>query len=184
MSNHTHNHHDHSHDESHHTTLITPKKWTDWLPLVTVIGYVIGMTAISTGLTEFTLNNLLTYSMGYFFLFFSLFKVIDLSGFAMGFQEYDLLAKRWPIWGYIYPFIEITLAALYLLRIDDPALHLATLGLSALICIGVGIKLIKREPFHCACLGTVLKVPLTKVSLAEYATMGAMALMMLMGVTF
>lgn len=183
MKHSSHSHHDHDHANAHQH-IDTPKKWTDWLPLITVIFYVLGMTAISTSLTEFTLNNLLTYSMGYFFLFFSLFKVIDLPGFAMGFQEYDLLAKRWPIWGYVYPFIEITLAALYLLRVDDPALHLATLGLSALICIGVGIKLIKREPFHCACLGTVLKVPLTKVSLAEYATMGAMALMMLMGVTF
>jgi hypothetical protein len=97
----------------------------------------------------------------------------------MGYHEYDVISKRWYTWGYIYPFIELIVGGLYLLRVDSLLLHSATILLSVIVCIGVGIKLAKHETFQCACLGTVLKVPLTKVSLVEYAAMGAMALLML-----
>ena len=44
--------------------------------------------------------------------------------------------------------------------------------------IGVAIKLIKKEKFQCVCLGTFLKVPLTKVTLVEDFGMAAFALIM------
>lgn len=33
--------------------------------------------------------------------------------------------------------------------------------------IGVALKLLKKEKFQCACLGTFLKVPLTKITIVE-----------------
>ncbi|MEX0748963.1 MAG: MauE/DoxX family redox-associated membrane protein [Candidatus Saccharimonadales bacterium] len=174
-----HDHHDHLQPDS---ALAVPKTpWTDWLPLIVVIGYVLGSSLVVAQLTEFSLFNLMAYTMGFFFVFFSLFKFINLSGFAMGYAEYDIISKRWYSWGYVYPFIELGLGVLYLLAIDSPYLHSFTILMSIIICIGVGIKLAKREMFHCACLGTVLKVPLTKVSLIEYAVMGGMAIYMLAG---
>jgi hypothetical protein len=120
--------------------------------------------------------------MGYFFVIFSLFKMIDLPAFAMGYQEYDLIAKRVKAWGYLYPFIELVLGVLYLLTINRPVLHIITIVMSAIICLSVLIKLSKHETFQCVCLGTVLKVPLTIVSLVEYAAMGVMAAIMLLGI--
>jgi hypothetical protein len=120
--------------------------------------------------------------MGYFFVIFSLFKLINLSGFAKGYHEYDIISKRWYSWGYIAPFVELLLGTLYLLKVDNPILHLTTIIFSIIIVTGVGIKLAKKETFICACLGTVLKVPLTKVSLVEYLFMALMALPMLLGV--
>jgi len=45
--------------------------------------------------------------------------------------------------------------------------------------IGVTVKLIKREKFQCVCLGTFLKVPLTKITLVEDFGMAGLALIML-----
>lgn len=181
MSQHeSHNHTSHDHDHEGSANFIAPKApWTDWLPLGVVIVYIIGLTFITAQLTSYTLSNLLSYSMGYFFIVFSLFKMINLSGFAMGYHEYDIISKHWYAWGYIAPFIELLLGVLYLLKLDAPLLHIATILFSIVIVIGVGVKLAKKETFICACLGTVLKVTLTKVSLIEYASMAVMAIVML-----
>lgn len=166
------------------STFKAPKTpWTDWLPLITIICYILGLTLITAKLTSFSVTNLLSYSMGFFFIIFSMFKLINLPGFATGYHEYDIISKRWYSWGYVYPFIELILGGLYLLRVDNPILHIVTILLSVVVCIGVGIKLAKREMFQCACLGTVLKVPLTKVSLVEYAVMAMMAFVMLIRVS-
>jgi hypothetical protein len=45
--------------------------------------------------------------------------------------------------------------------------------------IGVYIKLLKKEEIPCACLGTVFKVPMIWVTLAEDLLMVAMAVIML-----
>ena len=45
--------------------------------------------------------------------------------------------------------------------------------------IGVAIKIAKKERFQCACLGTFLKVPLTKITLVEDFGMAILALILL-----
>ena len=45
--------------------------------------------------------------------------------------------------------------------------------------IGVTLKLWKGEEFQCACLGTFLKVPLTKITLIEDFGMAGLALVLL-----
>lgn len=117
--------------------------------------------------------------MGFFFIVFSLFKMINIKGFAEGYSQYDLISKKWYGWGYIYPFVELALGILYIGLVNDAWLHIATIVVSALVVISVTIELKKHGNFYCACLGTVLKVPLTKVSLAEYLLMTIMASLML-----
>lgn len=174
MNDHTHHGHDHAHQ------LAIPKTpWTDWMPLVVVIAFIAGTTAVVASLVGWTLWNVLSLSMGFFFLYFALFKLINLQGFATGYQEYDLLAMRFKAWAYAYPFIEVALGLLYISLADSLGLNLFTIAVTALNCAGIAVKLAKREVFQCACLGTVLKVPLTKVSLVEYAAMGAMAVIMI-----
>ncbi len=169
-------HHSHGHASEGD---LPQSKLTDWLPLTVVIGFIIASTITVASLTEFTLYNILTYSMGFFFLYFAMFKMINLPGFADGYHEYDIIAMRYKGWGYIYPFIELTLGVLYLAAVNSIWLHIFTIALTAINCTGIVIKLAKKEKFFCACLGTVLKVPLTKVSLVEYAAMGVMAVVMI-----
>jgi hypothetical protein len=68
----------------------------------------------------------------------------------------------------------------YLLQIDDYRLHLFTFILMGFSGLGVLSSMLKKRKFQCACLGTFLKVPLTKVTLIEDFGMAAMALLMLL----
>ncbi len=102
-----------------------------------------------------------------------------MNGFAEGYSTYDLLAKKYFNYGYIYPFFELFLGLAYLTHVASPLLHVFTFILMTFSGIGVAIKIAKKEVFQCACLGTFLKVPLTKVTLIEDFGMAIMALLML-----
>jgi len=170
--------HNHQHTSAVNIPPLKPKR-RDYIPLLIILGIIVlatGAVALQTG---FTYMHVLSYLMGFFFLIFGMFKLLDITNFAMGYREYDLIAKRIPAWGYLYPFIEIALGAAYLAGLNMLWLNIVTLVLSALICLGVSIKLSKHEIIQCVCLGNILKVPLTYVSLIEYAFMGSMAFVML-----
>lgn len=164
---------DHPHLPPTHPTL------KDYLPLALVVGSIILATVITCSFAGFSLSNLLGYSMGYFFLVFGAFKLADLRGFAMGYAEYDLISKNLPAWGYVYPFVELSLGGLYLFGGADWRVDVIALVLSLITVLSVGLKLSKHETIHCVCLGNILRVPLTYVSLVEYGIMGAMAAVML-----
>lgn len=65
------------------------------LPLAIVLTY-IGGAVIFAGLThgDLTVDSLMVNFMGLFFVVFSLFKMINLHGFADAFSTYDILASR------------------------------------------------------------------------------------------
>lgn len=166
-------------DHSHHTNIpVTNPTFKDYIPLIVVIFGIIVATIITCAYVGFTPKHLLGYSMGYFFIVFGLFKALDLNNFARGYLEYDLITQKLPAWGYIYPFIELSLGGLYLLGMSDAQTLLTTISLSLITVISVWIKLRKKEVIHCVCLGNLLRVPLTYVSLVEYAIMGLMAVAM------
>jgi len=153
-------------------------------PLVVIVGLIILVTlvlAIQNYLAgSFTWKITLMNFMAGFFLVFSGFKLLDLKGFAEGYSTYDLLAQKIFSYGYIYPFIELALGLFFALHVSPPILSLFTFVLMTFSGVGVAIKIAKHEKFQCACLGTFLKVPLTKVTLIEDFGMAAMALAMLM----
>lgn len=162
----------------------TKAKWTDYLPLIVVIGLI---TLITTALSikdfylnQFLIQKTISYFTIGFFLTFSGFKLIDLKGFAEGYSTYDLLAQRWFNYGYIYPFIELFFGLATILIGDPKWLLIVEIVIMTFSGIGVAIKLLKREKFQCACLGTFLKVPLTKITLIEDFGMALLALILLL----
>lgn len=180
---HNHDHENHSsHDSTKEYNLSTPKvDLKQWIPLAVVFAYIFALTFVFTNYIGWTLHAFMSISMGMFFVVFSMFKMINLKGFAEGYNQYDLVAKKWYTWGYIYPFVELALGLMYLGLVESVWLHSVTIAVSLLVVLSVAIELKKHGKFYCACLGTVLKVPLTKVSLAEYLVMAVMALVMLLG---
>jgi hypothetical protein len=62
---------------------------------------------------------------------------------------------------------------------DKDWLHLVTLIVSTVAGIGVVRELAKKTAIPCACLGNVIKLPLSKVSFVEDFGMLAMAMLML-----
>lgn len=152
-------------------------------PLIVIICLIVLVTlalAFKSLLTEsFSWETVMLNFMAGFFLVFSGFKLLDLKGFAQGYFTYDLLAKKFFNYGYIYPFIELVLGLLFAMHFVPPIINFFTFLLMSFSGLGVLIKLLKHERFQCACLGTFLKVPLTKVTLVEDFGMALMSLIML-----
>ncbi len=128
----------------------------------------------------FSIANTISYFMAGFFLTFAGFKLMDLKGFAEGYSTYDLLAQKVPAYGYIYPFIELSFGLAMLAGLQSPVLLWAEIIIMLFSGIGVSIKLAKGEKFQCACLGTFLKVPLTKITLIEDFGMALLAVLLLL----
>ena len=160
----------HSMDHGSHATDPTKTTWKSYLPLIVIISIILA-TSLTISYKDylmgvFALKNLISYFMIGFFLSFSAFKLMDIKGFAEGYFTYDLLAQRWFSYGYIYPFIELFFGLAMILT-ESRTLLWAELIIMTFSGLGVAIKLAKKEKFQCACLGTFLKVPLTKVTLIE-----------------
>lgn len=117
--------------------------------------------------------------MGGFFLVFSFFKLLDVRGFAMSYRTYDLVAAAWPTWGVIYPFAELALGIAYVTNVLPWLTSAVTVALMMVGAAGVLKALLNKRRIRCACLGTVLKLPLTQVTLAEDVVMAVMAALML-----
>lgn len=118
--------------------------------------------------------------MGFFLLVFALLKLFDLSGFADGFQKYDLLAKHSRRYALVYPFIELALGLGYLAFWRPTTVYTATMGVLGFGALGVISALAKGLDLKCACMGSALKVPLSTVALVEDITMFAMAAALLL----
>ncbi|MBI5874205.1 MAG: hypothetical protein HZB36_08760 [Candidatus Omnitrophica bacterium] len=118
--------------------------------------------------------------MGLFLVVFSMFKLFDISGFADGFSMYDIFASRFKAYGLVFPFIELFLGLAYLARLFPIAIYSMTAAIMIFGSIGVIRSLARGLDVHCACLGTVLKVPLSSVAIFEDLGMAVMALIMLL----
>jgi glutaredoxin len=107
-------------------------------------------------------------------------KLRDVESFSTIFLGYDLLAKRWVPYGYIYPYAE-ALAGVLMIAGVLPWLSipvaLAIGGIGA-VSIFKAVYIDKRE-LKCACVGGDSNVPLGFVSLTENLMMIGMALWML-----
>jgi len=112
----------------------------------------------------------------------ALLKLQDVESFATMFLNYDLLARRWIPYGYVYPFAEglagVLMAAHALTWLSAPiALVIGTIGA---VSVFKAVYVDRRE-IKCACVGGSSKVPLGFVSLTENLMMVAMAAWMLAG---
>ena len=118
--------------------------------------------------------------MGLFYIVFSFFKMLDLKGFPDSFRMYDPLAKRIPIYGWIYPFIETALGLMFLMRFELNIALIITLVVLGITTIGVTKTLLDKKSIRCACLGTALNLPMTEATFIENAIMIVMAILMLL----
>jgi glutaredoxin len=106
-------------------------------------------------------------------------KLQDVDAFATMFLGYDLLAKRWLPYAYIYPFAEGLAGVLMLAHALDwlsipLALFIGSVGATSVF---YAVYVQKRD-IRCACVGGSSRVPLGLVSLLENVMMVAMGLWM------
>jgi cation transport ATPase len=118
--------------------------------------------------------------MGLFYIVFSFFKLLDLKGFPESFRMYDPLAKLIPAYGWVYPFIEVALGLMFLLRLEVYSALITTLIVLGITTVGVTQSLLGDKKIKCACLGTALKLPMTKATFIENSIMIVMSIIMLL----
>jgi hypothetical protein len=124
------------------------------------------------------------YFIGIFLVIFSVLKIFNPAKFADGFEMYDILAKRSRTYAYIYPFIELVLGLAYLSFILPVITYILTIAILAFGSVGV-IKALKSGlNINCPCMGSILNVPLSTVTLTEDISMTLMALMLLLRTVF
>lgn len=155
---------------------------TSYVPVVAVFATAAGLAlAVSTAvygtpLTTMALQWLVAFAM----MLLAMLKLQDVESFATMFLGYDLLAKRWLPYGYLYPFLEWSAGALMaadrLAAVSIPVA--AFIGSIGAVSVFHAVYVQKRE-IKCACVGGSSRVPLGFVSLTENLGMLAMAAWML-----
>lgn len=153
---------------------------TSYYPLILILLYLLG----SVGLTEYALGGFdgmraMRHFMAGFFLVFSFFKLLDVPAFALSYSSYDIVARRWLGYGYVYPFVELGLGAAYLANFQPVLTNAATLVVMGVSTVGVVQSLLARRKIRCACLGAVFNLPMSAVTLVEDVLMVGMAAVML-----
>lgn len=167
------------------TTFEEEKSWLHpWVaiykPLLTAFAYITGI-ALLTAWQGDTLNGkrFMQFFMAGFFLAFSFFKMLDLSGFADSYSSYDVLAKRWHGYGFIYPFIELALGIAYVIDFNPFITNITTIVVMGFSTIRVLQSVLNKRKIRCACLGAVFNLPMSTVTIIEDLLMVAMAAIML-----
>jgi glutaredoxin len=124
----------------------------------------------------------LTGQAGVWFVTFSmcvlaLMKLQDVEQFSSTFLGYDLLARRWVPYAYIYPYAELS-AGLLMAAHALPWLSASlafVIGSIGSVSVFKAVYIDRRE-LKCACVGGNSRVPLGAVSLIENVMMVAMAI--------
>ena len=164
------------------------ERLTDWDPKATTYKPVIYLFAVAAatalaisigllgGIGWITLGHFISISM----ILLGMQKLRDVEGFTTGFLNYDLLARRWVPYAYVYPWVEtfagVLMTGMLLTWLAAPAaLFISTVGA---VSVYKAVYVDKRE-LKCACVGGGSNVPLGFVSLTENLMMMAMSIVML-----
>lgn len=149
------------------------KSWLNtYKPLLMIAGFVLLVSILtSSGNLHKGMNNF----MAGFFLVFSFFKFLDLKGFASSYAMYDLLALKMPVYGYVYPFLELGLGIAFVTGFNPFVTNLTTIILMGFSSIGVIQSVLNKQKIRCACLGAVFNLPMSTVTIIEDLMMVAMA---------
>lgn len=146
-------------------------------PLLILLGYlllVIAAANVMQGRFDPALS--MRLFMGGFFIAFSFFKMLDLRGFSDAYRSYDLVARALPAYGFVYPFIELSLGLAYLAHWQPVWVNAATALVMGLSLLGVLRAVLSGKAIRCACLGTVFNLPMSTVTIIEDGLMLVMAL--------
>ncbi len=165
-------------DHSHHT--MEKEEARSWLetykPILLIAGFIAGVSILTAnGSLHAGMN---TFMAG-FFLVFSFFKFLDIKGFANSYAMYDLLAKKVPAYGFVYPFIELALGIAFLIGFNPLFTNWATVIIMSFSSIGVIQSVFNKQKIQCACLGAVFNLPMSTVTIIEDLVMVFMAVYMI-----
>lgn len=161
------------------------KSWLAiYKPVLLIFGYITGITLLIEWMQgEFLWIRWMNHFMAGFFLVFSFFKLINLKGFAESYSMYDVVAKKWNGWGYVYAYIELALGFAFLTGFNSILTNSVTFVIMTVSIIGVLQSVLNKRKIKCACLGDVFNLPMSTITIIEDALMIGMSGIMLITMT-
>jgi copper chaperone CopZ len=146
-------------------------------PLLLVFGYILLVSLIAAWQhNTFHWMKAMNVFMAAFFLVFSFFKMLDLNGFADTYSMYDIIAKKFRSWAFVYAFIELFLGIAYATNFYPVITNMATILVMGVSIIGVLQSVLHKRKIKCACLGAVFNLPMSTVTIIEDLLMIGMAI--------
>jgi len=156
------------------------KTWFEiYKPILLIFAYITGITLLVELKNGFNAMHWMNNFMGAFFLTFSFFKMLDLKGFAESYFSYDIIAKRWMGYGYLYAFIELALGIAFITSFNPVLTNAITFIVMSVSIIGVLQSVLNKRKIKCACLGAVFNLPMSTVTIIEDLLMIVMSLISL-----
>lgn len=167
-----------------HASIPAAEEERSWIetykPILLVFGFILGTTLLIEAVNlNFDWSRWMEHFMAGFFLVFSFFKLLDLQGFAESYSTYDIIAKKWNGWGYLYAFIELALGIAYLTGFNPLITNTITFIVMSISIIGVFQSVLNKRKIRCACLGAVFNLPMSTITIIEDGLMIGMSLVML-----
>ena len=166
----------------HEMTKSDERSWlATYKPLLIVFAFITGLATITAWQHgQFNWMQWMNYFMGGFFITFSFFKLLDINGFADSYRAYDLLAKKFYRYAFVYPFIELGLGIAYITGWQPFFTNIVTLIVMVVSSVGVFQSVLNKRKIRCACLGAIFNLPMSTITIIEDLLMAGMALFSLL----
>lgn len=167
-------------EQHNHTSTVTNEEETKtWFqtykPVLLIFFYITAVTLLIELKNGFNAMHWMNNFMGAFFLTFSFFKLLDVKAFAESYSSYDIIAKHWLGYGYVYAFIELVLGIAFITNFNPLLTNAITLVVMIVSIIGVLQSVLNKRKIKCACLGAVFNLPMSTITIIEDALMIAMS---------
>jgi copper chaperone CopZ len=165
----------------HNETIEQTKSWfVTYKPVLLIFAYIFSVTAIVELTAEsIDISRWMRHFMAGFFLTFSFFKMLNLKGFKDSYLMYDIIARKFHSWGYIYAFTELLLGIAFLINYNPIITNSLTFVVMSVSIIGVLKTVLDKKTIKCACLGDVFNLPMSTITIIEDGLMIVMSLGML-----
>ena len=167
--------------KNHNETIEQTKSWfTTYKPVLLIFTYIF-LATVLIELTSASINPMrgMRHFMAGFFLTFSFFKFLNLTGFKDSYVMYDIIARKFPNWGYIYAFIELALGIAFLINFNPIITNSVTFLVMSVSIVGVLKTVLDKKSIKCACLGDIFNLPMSTVTIIEDGLMIIMSIGML-----
>lgn len=145
-------------------------------PILLIFAFITGIATLAQWhSSDFSWETWMNHFMAGFFLTFSFFKLLNLQGFADNYSGYDIIARRWRSYAYIYAFLELFLGIAYLVHFLPVVTNTLTVLVMSISLIGVLQSVLNKRKIRCACLGDVFNLPMSTVTIIEDVLMIVMS---------
>ncbi len=160
--------------------MTTKVRESSWLPIV-------GMWCIAAVAAYIVVRiegwrdvqNIARVFAGVFLLTFSIPKLMHIRGFAHRFMRYDIVARHFAPYAYMYPFIELVLGFAYLFAAVPLITNAVALFIMVISGLSVFFALFEGRMLYSANMGAIFRVPLGLITLMENAVVASVALYLL-----